>query len=108
MAALGVKCGGVTCENIAELLNSDVSVLFIGPEVIKQQSVTKMLLQFRSHFVCKVVDEAHLGEFGFLTFACFCPWDKYWNSKMVYICHRTILLIIFTIFDYFSCQLGIG
>ena len=61
MASLGIRCAGVTSENITEVLNSEASVLFIGPEVIKTGNVTQMLLKFRSSFVCKVVDEAHLG-----------------------------------------------
>ena len=62
MASLGIKCAGVTTENITEVLNSEVSVIFVGPEVLKAGSVTQMLLKFRSSFVCKVVDEAHLGK----------------------------------------------
>ena len=62
MSSLGIKCGGVTSDNVRDLLRSDTQVLLVGPEVLKQPNVTKMLLGFRTSFVCKVVDEAHLGK----------------------------------------------
>ena len=61
MASLGIECAGVTSGNIEEVLKSGVSVLFVGPEVLKLPVVTKTLLKFRLSFVCKIIDEAHLG-----------------------------------------------
>ena len=60
---LGVSCESVTTDNITELLNSDTSVLYISPEVLKSPKMTQTLLQRRSLFVLKVVDECHLGNF---------------------------------------------
>ena len=62
--ALGVDCESVTSENIGELLKSDTLVLYISPEVLKVPAVTKILLQHRSLFVLKVVDECHLGNYS--------------------------------------------
>ena len=58
---LGIICDSMNSENADTLLSSDISVLFISPETLKVHEVTKALLQFRSDFVLKVVDEAHLG-----------------------------------------------
>ena len=58
---LGISCGAVTSTNIKSLINSDDSVLFISPEILKLPDVTKTLLQYRTYFVLKVVDECHLG-----------------------------------------------
>ena len=44
-------------------LESDTAVLFISPEVFKIPAVTKNLLDHRTNFVLKVVDEAHLGNY---------------------------------------------
>ena len=60
--AVGVNCEGVTSDNIQGLLDSDTSVLFISPEVLKLPSVTQTLLMYRSAFVLKVIDECHLGN----------------------------------------------
>ena len=59
--SLGINCEAVTHDNIKKLMNSETSVLFISPELLKLPSVTKVLLAFRSSFVLKVVDECHLG-----------------------------------------------
>ena len=64
--ALGVQCEAVTHENIKVLMNSETSVLFISPEILKLPSVTKVLLHYRSFFVLKVVDECHLGKKNYL------------------------------------------
>ena len=66
--ALGIDCEAVTSENLESLLISTTSVLFISPETMKQPDVTKSLLLYRSSFVLKVVDEAHLGIGSFLFF----------------------------------------
>ena len=57
MNNLGVECKAVSKENIEETLSSGVSVLFISPEVLKMDSVVKVLLRFRSNFILKVIDE---------------------------------------------------
>ena len=62
---LGISCESVSNENVNTLMDSDTSVLFISPEVLKSQEVTKVLLKHRSDFVLKVVDEAHLGKMPF-------------------------------------------
>ena len=59
---LGLKCKAVTTENIQRVLDSDTAALFISPEVLKQPTVTQILLKHRSSFVLKVVDECHLGN----------------------------------------------
>ena len=59
---LGIDSEAVTSENVQDLLNSNTSVLFISPEVLKLPAVSQTLLQHRSTFVLKVVDEAHLGN----------------------------------------------
>ena len=63
MASLGIECAAITTGNIEEVLKSGVGVLFVGPEVLKSEVVIKMLLKFRSSFMCKIVDEAHLGMY---------------------------------------------
>ena len=60
--AIGIDCAAVTTENVRNLLESDTSVLFISPEVLKVPAVTQTLLHQRSAFVLKVVDECHLGK----------------------------------------------
>ena len=60
--SLGLDAEAVTSENLQDLLSSDTSTLFISPEVFKLPAVTKILLQHRSAFVLKCVDEAHLGK----------------------------------------------
>ena len=62
---LGIRCAAITKENIIDVLKSDVSILFIGPEILKIPKVTKALISHRSEFVCKVVDEAHLGVYKY-------------------------------------------
>ena len=61
MNSLGLKCSAVTSENVDEILNSTISVMFISPEVMKLSGVTRVLLNWRDEFVLKVIDEAHLG-----------------------------------------------
>lgn len=63
--SLGISCESVSNDNVKTLMESDTSVLFISPEVLKSQEVTKVLLKHRSDFVLKVVDEAHLGKMPF-------------------------------------------
>ena len=58
---LGIDCEAVISDNVQELLESNTSVLFISPEVLKMPLVTQSLLKKRSSFVLKVVDECHLG-----------------------------------------------
>ena len=65
--AMGVACEAVTTENILQLLKSDQSVLYISPEVLKSPKITQILLQHRSMFVLKVVDECHLGKISNIT-----------------------------------------
>ena len=60
--ALGIKCEVLTSKNAPALLTSEVSVIFVSPEVLKLPLVTKQLLAQRKAFVLKVVDEAHLGK----------------------------------------------
>ena len=60
--SLGLRAEAVTSENIEALLKSDTSVLFISPEVLKLSAVTRVLVQNRTSFVLKCVDEAHLGN----------------------------------------------
>ena len=65
MESLGLQCAAVTKENVDQILRSEVSILFIGPEILKIPFVTKSLLKLSSSFVLKVVDEVHLGGFLF-------------------------------------------
>ena len=58
---LGIDCEAVVSDNVEELLNSNTSVLYISPEVLKLPKVTQTLLMKRSSIVLKVVDECHLG-----------------------------------------------
>ena len=62
MEQLGIDCGVLTRENVDILLGSRIGVLFVGPEVLKQKIVTQEIMKHRSSFVCKVIDEAHLGK----------------------------------------------
>ena len=61
LALLGLECGVVTRSNVEQILSSGVGVLLVGPEVLKHPIVVKSLMNHRSTFVCKVIDEAHLG-----------------------------------------------
>ena len=63
MASLGIDCAAVTKDNIDQILSSQISVLFVGPETLKLPSVTKSLLKVRSSFVLKCIDEAHLSKY---------------------------------------------
>ena len=61
---LGIRCAAITAGvNIDEVMKSEADVLFIGPEILKLPVMTKSLLRYRSKFICKVVDEAHLGRY---------------------------------------------
>jgi len=62
MSMIGVVCDVISKNNVKNLLASDTSVLFVSPEVLKNSEVTQALLQCRSDFVLKIVDEAHLGK----------------------------------------------
>ena len=63
MKDLGISCAALkSSDNIEEILCSETNVLFVGPEVLKLPLVSKALLKWRSLFVAKVVDEAHLGK----------------------------------------------
>ena len=61
--SLGIKCGSVTSKNVEELLNSDASVIFIGPEMIQIPRVTRALIAVRNTFILKVIDEVHLCNY---------------------------------------------
>ena len=61
MRMIGIVCDVISKNNVRNLLTSDISVLFVSPEVLKNSEVTQALLQYRSNFVLKIVDEAHLG-----------------------------------------------
>ena len=63
MTSLGIGCAAVTRDNVDQILSSELSVLFVGPEVLKVPSVTKSLLKFRTTFVLKCLDEAHLSRY---------------------------------------------
>ena len=58
---MGIQCGVITRSNAEQLLSSHVSVLFVGPEVMRNSTVIQTLMLHRTSFVCKIVDEAHLG-----------------------------------------------
>ena len=60
MQTLGIDCASVTTKNIGEVLESQATVLFVGPETLKVPFLTKELLRYRSSFSLKVVDEVHL------------------------------------------------
>ena len=62
VSKLGVKCAALTSENVTTVLDSDAQVLFVGPEVLKKKEVAMKLLQARSTFSLKVIDEVHLGK----------------------------------------------
>ena len=62
ISALGINCDAITSQNVHKLLNSEIRVLFISPEVLKINTVLQELLNHRSSFVLKIVDEAHLGK----------------------------------------------
>lgn len=61
LSGFGIDSSAVTSGNVEQVLNSGVPVLFVGPEVLQIPLVTKTLLKFRHSFVCKVLDECHLG-----------------------------------------------
>ena len=58
--ALGISCMAVNQENINEAFHQDMNVVFIGPEMLKTNSVTCALLSNRNCFSLKVIDECHL------------------------------------------------
>ena len=62
MGSLGIQCASITGQNAEEVLESSVGVVFIGPETLRLPVVTKALLKRRESFVCKCIDEAHLGK----------------------------------------------
>ena len=63
ITSLGIGCAAVTRDNVDQVLSSEVSVLLVGPEMMKVPSVTKSLLKFRTTFVLKCLDEAHLSRY---------------------------------------------
>ena len=58
---IGIRCEATKNDNVQKALEAGVSVLFIGPEVLKMKTVVQNLLMYRTDFMCKVIDEAHLG-----------------------------------------------
>ena len=58
---LGVTCASATRDNIDQILDAKVSIILVGPEVLKHANVSKSLLKHRDTFCIKVIDEAHLG-----------------------------------------------
>ena len=60
--SMGIECEILTTRNASTLLESKTPVLFVSPEVLKLPLITRILLEHRSTFVLKVVDEAHLGK----------------------------------------------
>ena len=60
---LGIRCAAVKTDNIQVVMKSGIPVLFVGPEVLKMEKVVETLLVYRTDFMCKVIDEAHLGKF---------------------------------------------
>ena len=62
MDQLGIISEVLNKENAEYVLASEATVIFVGPEILKLNEVSKALLQQRSKFVCKVIDEAHLGK----------------------------------------------
>ena len=61
--SLGIKCDSVTSKNVVQVLNSDASVVFIGPEMIQMPHVTRALITARKTFCLKVIDEVHLCNY---------------------------------------------
>ena len=76
MDQAGIRCEVLNKENAEYVLASEASVIFVGPEILKLNEVSKVLLQQRSKFVCKVIDEAHLGKI----FDKLSPTGLCWNS----------------------------
>ena len=62
MIKLGINCVVIKKDNVDDILNVQIPVLFISPETLKHRDVTKYLLQVRQNFVLAVIDEAHLGK----------------------------------------------
>ena len=61
MIKLGINCVVIKKENVDDILNVQIPVLFISPETLKHRDVTNYLFQVRQNFVLAVIDEAHLG-----------------------------------------------
>ena len=62
MIKLGINCVVIKKENVDDILNVQIPVLFISPETLKHRDVTNYLFQVRQNFVLAVIDEAHLGK----------------------------------------------
>ena len=62
MKKLGITCDSVKRDNIKNIFNQQIQVLFISPETLKQSDVFKHLLQHREDFVLTTFDEAHLSK----------------------------------------------
>ena len=52
----------MTRDNIDQILDAKVSIILVGPEVLKHANVSKSLMKHRDTFCIKVIDEAHLGK----------------------------------------------
>ena len=63
----GIECSALTSDNFEEVLASEVKVIFVSPECMKQPRITRCLLSHRKEFLLKVIDEAHLGWFNINT-----------------------------------------
>ena len=68
LEVLGIECAAVTSENYEKVLASEVSVIFISPEMMKMGCISKCLLSHRKDFLLKVIDECHLGRLMFFFF----------------------------------------
>ena len=64
LEVLGIECAALSNSNFEAVLASDVRVIFISPEMMKQPIICRSLLYHRKSFILKVVDEAHLGWFN--------------------------------------------
>ena len=63
----GIECSALTSDNFEEVLASEVKVIFVSPECMKQPRITRCLLSHRKEFLLKIIDEAHLGWFNINT-----------------------------------------
>ena len=60
----GIVCEALTSENYHHVLAAtEIKVVFVSPEVLKNPLVSRALLAHRNSFVLKCVDEAHLGNY---------------------------------------------
>ena len=68
LEVLGIECAAVNSENYEKVLASEVSVIFISPEMMKMSCISKCLLSHRKDFLLKVIDECHLGRLIWIFF----------------------------------------